>query len=62
MSGGRSEPTLYNGTVYIHMVYASCMVNRNFNVYADVKFRRFKIKFKSNSVDLKHAHYVHFHT
>ena len=37
MSGGRFEPTLSNGTVCIYMVYASCMVNRNFNGYADVK-------------------------
>ena len=37
MSGGRFEPTLYNGTVYIYMVYACCMVNSNFNVYNDVK-------------------------
>ena len=37
MSGGGFEPTLSNGTVYIYLVYANCMVSRNFNVYADVK-------------------------
>ena len=41
MSGGRfeahfpMEPCIYN-YIYIYMVYASCMVKRNFNVYTDV--------------------------
>ena len=33
MSGWRFEPTLANG-----MVYASSMINRNFNVYIDVNY------------------------
>ena len=37
MSGWRFEPTLDNG-----MVYASSMLNRNFNIYVDVNYGKHK--------------------